>query len=90
LDCKPSRSDRQARDPEVRKVYDSRRWRQVRLIKLQRDPICEMQLPGCLQEATQVHHKIALKDGGRPFLMENLESACAPCHTRTEKQGTAE
>ena len=72
------------KDPALKRIYNSARWQQVRLIKLQRDPICEFGFVGCLKEAEDVHHKVPLSEGGRPFAMENLMSGCKPCHTRHE------
>lgn len=56
--------------------YDSR-WREVRAMKLKRDPLCEE----CLYEnrtkpAVLVHHVVAIADGGEALDMGNLMSVC--------------
>jgi 5-methylcytosine-specific restriction endonuclease McrA len=86
-DCKPLARPLYRKDPALKKIYNSKRWQQVRGIKLQRDPICELQFEGCRQAAVDVHHKVALRDGGKPFDMGSLASACQPCHQKeTERE----
>jgi len=30
----------------------------------------------------EVHHRIAMEDGGEEYAIDNLVSACKPCHSR--------
>jgi len=60
-------------------------WVRLRMMKLRADPVCQM--PGCEQPATEVHHVIALADGGENTL-GNLESLCKPCHSRETARRT--
>jgi 5-methylcytosine-specific restriction protein A len=83
-DCKPLAGPSYRKDPKLKAIYNSARWQKVRKRKLGRDPICEFGFEGCLKEAEDVHHKVPLSEGGKPFSMENLMSGCKPCHTRHE------
>jgi 5-methylcytosine-specific restriction endonuclease McrA len=61
------------------KIYDTKRWKKLRLYKLFEDPICQY----CNKSAaTEVDHRIAVENGGDPFEYENLMSACKACHSR--------
>lgn len=62
------------------------RWQLVRLAKLKRDPFCEWE--GCQLQATDVHHIIALKDGGSGR-MSNLQALCHAHHSAITSQETA-
>lgn len=73
-----------------RQLYNSKRWKMTRRRKLNQDPLCELGHEGCLGLASEVHHAVALEDGGEPLAMSNLVSSCKPCHsreTRREQQG---
>lgn len=67
-------------------VYNTSRWREMRLIHLMRNPVCEM----CRNEfATEVHHKIPISTGvGRSEILKlgfdekNLMALCPNCHRR--------
>lgn len=70
-------------DTAEQKLYTSARWRSIRALKLQQNPLCEICekenkiVPACI-----VHHKTEIKAGGDPFSMEGLEAVCASCHRR--------
>ena len=71
--------DRLHRDP---KNYDHR-WRKIRNLYFAKHPLCE----DCLERgihvtADEVHHVIALDDGGTHH-ENNLRSLCQSCHTKT-------
>lgn len=73
------RDVRQRRDPAVRHVYSTKRWRILRRRKLTANPICE----ACGEVlATEVDHVKPIEDGGRPYSLANLSSLCSPCHGR--------
>ncbi len=70
---------------ERRKVYESDRWKRLRLIKLSDQPLCEL----CLKDdkvtpATQVHHVIPISDDSNnsDYDIDNLMSLCAACHQK--------
>ena len=61
--------------------YD-RRWRKIREIFLMAHPLCdECRRVGRLTPATEVHHIIAVQDGGSDA-DENLQALCKPCHSK--------
>ena len=78
------------RPSAARRGYD-RRWQKVRALKLRMDPLCEgCKRAGRVTPANEVHHVVALADGGERLAMDNLESLCKPCHSREtgrERQG---
>jgi 5-methylcytosine-specific restriction enzyme A len=57
-------------------------WRQIRAYKLHEDPLCELQTHCQHGIATEVHHKIPVRQwpDGR-LRLDNLQSACKPCHS---------
>ena len=59
----------------------SRRWRSLRAIKLQQDPLCEeCQRKGLVVPAQMVDHIVPINKGGAPMELENLQSLCNKCH----------
>lgn len=72
------REDARARN----RLYASKRWSMVRRHKLRLNPICEL-CDAAL--ASEVHHRVALEDGGERFAIENLVSCCKPCHSRATR-----
>ena len=64
------------RSPGGGRIYSSDDIARLRLMKLRRDPLCAR----CGKLAEDVHHVVALADGGRN-MMENLESLCHSCHS---------
>lgn len=71
-------------DPAIRKIRNSRRWRdQVRPRQLRDFPYCVCcDALGRLREATQVDHIVPLSEGGEPYEPSNLQSLCIHCHAR--------
>jgi 5-methylcytosine-specific restriction enzyme A len=64
---------------ERNRFYARKHWETVRRRKLFEQPLCEL----CdVALATEVHHRIALEDGGEEYAPENLVSTCKPCHSR--------
>lgn len=68
-------------------IYNSARWQRVRALKLRECPLCEYCPPRRRKTATEVDHFIAIEDGGSPFDMANLRSACKPCHSQKTAHG---
>ena len=68
--------DKIFRDEEMTKFYHSALWRKVRVIQLQREPLCVM----CNGIAKMVDHIKEIKDGGSKLSLDNLQSMCLPCH----------
>ena len=76
-------------------LYNSKRWKQLRLRQLQRKPLCERcERYDRITPATVAHHKIPHKGDAILFFdADNLASSCADCHNvdeqRIEKGGRA-
>ena len=61
--------------------YQSRRWRSLRSLKLQQNPLCEeCEKNGILRPADMVDHIVPINKGGAPLDMNNLQSLCNRCH----------
>jgi 5-methylcytosine-specific restriction protein A len=72
------RRDRQRRGSSSRRGYTRRHYK-LREIVLARDPICR----ACGEEPSEVSdHIIALRRGGAPFDLSNLQGLCRKCHNR--------
>jgi 5-methylcytosine-specific restriction protein A len=68
-------------------MYARKRWAMTRKAKLFANPLCELEHPGCLSIATEVHHRTAMEDGGPAYDLANLVSTCKPCHsTETRRE----
>lgn len=74
------------RHDDVPRGTYGRAWGEVRLLKLSRNPLCQVRLkcdklPLSRQRATEVHHVHPVRE--RPDLRlvwENLRSVCKACH----------
>lgn len=61
--------------------YQSRKWRSLRKLKLERSPLCEeCQRKGILTPAQMVDHIVPINKGGAPLDFDNLQSLCNRCH----------
>lgn len=67
-----------------RKLYDTARWKRLRIAQLNDEPLCERcRLSETIEPATVVHHRKAHKgDPALFFDIGNLESLCKPHHDR--------
>ena len=76
-----ARYDREQR-PERGAFYSLAPWKRLRLVKLNRNPVCE----DCGKVlALQVHHVMPIETHPNLSLtMTNLRSLCASCHSRLE------
>ena len=68
-----------------RKVYNTRRWRNLRAWILSRNRVCR-----CGRLTTMVHHIDPIRDGGDPWELSNLEALCHACHRREHPAGGSE
>ena len=77
---------------EANKAYDEQRgssssrgygakWRRLRKLVLNRDPLCQCDDPTCNKPSTDVDHIIPKRDGGRDS-MDNLQGLAHECHSR--------
>lgn len=65
-----------------RRGYDAT-WVKVRKFYLVLHPMCEAcEKAGRVTPATEVHHIVALRDGGERLDHENLMAVCRECHQR--------
>lgn len=71
-------------DPISRRVYRSNRWRQVRLVALERDDwVCQIQGSKCSTRATCVDHVIPCRVAPeRAYDLGNLRAACQWCNNQ--------
>lgn len=71
-----------------RKLYDTARWKRMRVRQLTIEPLCRF----CLEvedvtAATVVDHRKAHKGSEELFYdADNLQSLCAPCHDRIKRE----
>ena len=76
------RYDREQRDPDAVKFYQSSQWKKIRRSKLLANPLCERCLAGdreVVTAANTVHHRDGNINNNEA---SNLESLCAACHNR--------
>ena len=77
---------RRADAKERNRMYARKRWAMFRRHKLFLNPLCELEHDGCLGIANEVHHRIAMEDGGAPYDLDNVVSTCKPCHSRETRR----
>lgn len=79
-------------------VYNTGRWRDMRIAKLQNNPLCEIcEIEGRITLAEEVHHALSFVDVPENQMLavaydyDNLISVCKKCHSRChtgDLQGT--
>ena len=75
--------DKYYRSKESAAFYRSTAWKKMRANYIIEHPFCvECQRYGKLTKATVVDHIIPIRMGGPQLEESNLQSLCAPCHTR--------
>lgn len=76
------------RPNSYRRGYGGKRWQQIRLACLQRDPLCvECKRKGRLVPSTDADHVTPKRNGGTDDL-DNLMGLCHQCHSRkTAREG---
>jgi 5-methylcytosine-specific restriction protein A len=63
------------------------RWRKIRMAFLRSHPLCEVcKAASRVSEATEVHHKVAKRNGGSDSF-DNLQALCKPCHSGITARG---
>jgi 5-methylcytosine-specific restriction protein A len=78
--------DRQRNQQDHRAIYKTARWSRVRMMKLRQDPFCQLadvcvRRTGHPAVATVVDHiKSTAEAPELAYDMDNLRSACKPCH----------
>lgn len=61
--------------------YQSTAWRKLRVVKLEREPMCEeCARLGKLTPAQMVDHIVPINKGGVGLDLDNLQSLCNACH----------
>lgn len=81
------RDQRSAGAQEYRRLYNTSRWRAVRLQQLTTEPLCQRcKREGRITQATICHHMDkASKENPATFYNGPFESRCAPCHDRVDQ-----
>jgi len=86
------------RNPKQQKdkaeIYNSREWRELRIMKLRANPLCEeCEREGIVTSAHAVHHRHPIEDSTSKaemrkwaFMWENLVSVCDACHAKIHKE----
>ena len=82
-----------SRDPQYQRLLNRKLWKTLRLLYLQRYPLCERCLrEGRVRSAIDVHHKTPVETAHTLSEMEalcyrwtNLEALCIPCHKEVHK-----
>lgn len=80
--------------PELKRLYNSALWKQLRRAQLEAHPLCKFcSALGRVVAATVVDHRKPHRgDESMFFDAENLQSLCKPCHDgakqELEKSGT--
>ena len=79
---------------EYQEIYQDKRWRKLRKIKLMNNPLCERcERKGLITPTEEVHHIKPFEQGKTKeeiellaFDYDNLESCCEPCHEQAHKE----
>lgn len=75
-------------------IYNSKEWRELRIMKLRANPLCEVcEQEGIVTSAHAVHHRHPIEDSTSKaemrkwaFMWENLVSVCDACHAKIHKE----
>ena len=85
-------SDKVAKDKT--EIYNSREWKELRIMKLRTNPLCEECMKqGIVTSARSVHHVVPIETARTKdemkrlaFDVNNLRSLCFACHARIHKE----
>lgn len=80
LHAAAAEAQRNRRRATSRDVYQSKKWKKLRLRILNQRPYC--QHPDCNLPATDVDHVRPIEDGGPAWDEANLQSLCHPHHSQ--------
>lgn len=69
------------RDKDAAAFYNSKEWRSVRKLVLDRNPLCCM----CDRPADVVDHIVEIRDGGAKLDLDNLRPMCHYHHNKRKK-----
>ena len=71
------------------KFYQSPRWRRLRALILQREPLCrECKKQSRITEAKVMDHIVSIRLGGERLNEDNLQPLCHSCHnSKSGKEG---
>lgn len=83
-----------SRNKDYQRLLNSRRWKELRVWKLQHNPLCEIcKAEGYVRAAVDVHHIKPVESARTLMEMEqlcfdanNLQALCIPCHVRVHKE----
>ena len=87
-----AKNPKQAKDKA--KIYNSRKWIELRIQKLRANPLCEVcEAQGYVVPAQAVHHRHPIEDSHSlqemkhwAFMWSNLQSVCVACQARIHKE----
>jgi hypothetical protein len=77
-DCGRAYDRELSKRKRARRARSSAAWQKVRALARQRDGNRCVRCGGT--ERLEVHHRVALADGGAEFALSNLETLCGSCH----------
>lgn len=91
---KKTRKNENTLRQERMEIYNTSRWRELRLVKLMRNPLCEMCLKdGRVTPTEDVHHIVSFMSVydhqqrlTLAFDFDNLMSLCKKCHQKVHNQ----
>jgi len=73
-----------------RDVYDSPKWKKIRAIVKDEEPVCRLCLAQQFVVDTEViDHIIPINMGGDPYDRNNLQGLCRPCHEAKSRRESA-
>ena len=86
------RNPKQQKDKQ--EIYNSREWRELRILKLRANPLCEVcEREGIVTAAHAVHHRHPIEESTSKaemrkwaFIWDNLVSVCDACHAKIHKE----
>ena len=83
--------DTAVRDREMRRFYQSPAWQRLRIMQLQRQPLCEMCLAeNRFEKAEVVDHITEIRtENGAPLDIYNLQSLCKAHHNQKTAKAKA-
>lgn len=75
------------RSSEYAHWYRSKQWNAIRIVELNRAPLCEWCKPkGIIKHATTVHHATPHKGNYEMFLAGPFVCLCSDCHDSTARE----